>query len=235
MTPPTNGPKDPIRLRFEFVDMLFALAVGEVATHVSALAKSGMTILAARSAYANLAVAVCLVATSWIGWSNSQSAGHGKAATKVFGLPFVLLGIDVVLVVFYYIIAQGVEMPFSVGGQLVIAPSATSEAFLVFIVFVTYLLWDFISRALMGDEKFSKNVRVFAARGWISFLCSLPAAYLWLALAGSSEGNANRVVCIDIMLIAIIFLFRAIKEANRRWIWTCGAGFVVGRLVWHYL
>ncbi|HEV7226134.1 MAG TPA: hypothetical protein VGN42_25730 [Pirellulales bacterium] len=105
------------RLRFEFVDMLFALAIAEVATHVSELLSKGGTLFAAPSAWFDLGLAFLLIVMSWIGWSNSAGMQSVPAATDVFSWPFVVLLIDVALVVVYYILVKGVEMPGQRGGH----------------------------------------------------------------------------------------------------------------------
>jgi hypothetical protein len=203
------------RLRFVFVDMLFALAVAEVATHVSALVKAGQTPFSAPSAWTNLALALCLIAMSWVGWSNSEVMCHIKAATDVFSRSFVVLLTDVLLVIVYYVIAQGVEQPDPTG---LVTATAQNESFWCLVVFGLYIFWDFVTKGL-GESSQDATRRGVMARFWprgkISIACFAECAVILGVCLAKTASTAN-VVFIDLAIIAVVVQFRAMKQGNRR-------------------
>ncbi len=220
----------PRELRFVFVQMLFALTMGEIARQIAALvAQAG--ICDATSSYTHLILATFLVATSWVGWTRSE-ASKKLRVEDVFSWPFVVLLLDVFLVICYFIVVKGAEMPNSTGD---VTPSAENEAFWVLIVFVGYLLWDFLTKAVIIDPPTSSSStpvkgsppssgrptlrqrffgRRFWERGWISLVCTTLALLAWLLLRSAS--TLQSVVLVDITLLSLVLLFRALKQEK----WT---------------
>lgn len=154
-----NMDATPRGLRFVFVQMLFALTVGEVARQVAVLVDA-VAIREAASSYAHLVFATVLVATSWVGWTRSVAPGNQLRVDSVFSLPFLVLLLDVALVIFYFVIVKGVEMP-SVDTHIVI-PSAKNESFWTLIIFLGYLLWDFLTKAVAGNDPPRFRNRLFS-------------------------------------------------------------------------
>src|SRR5688572_9417028 len=103
-------------LRDTFVEMLFALAVAQVAIHAAdillarALDGSALSGLERGAAFSHLAVALLLIATSWVGWMRSASPGRHIQENGVFSWWFVGLLLDVILVVVYFVITRSVEV-----------------------------------------------------------------------------------------------------------------------------
>lgn len=206
-------------IRFVFVEMLFALTIAEVATQVATMVSDGVGIRAGSSSYAHLLLATMLVAASWIGWKNSVAKGNQVPVSNVFDLGFLVLVLDVALVVCYFILVRGAEKPH----DGIIIHSANNETLWILIVFVGYFLWDVLTKAVAPSSERPFLKRLFGPelwkRGRISFVCLLLALLIWFFLR--SVSNQGSVVLADTSLLALVFLFRALKDGKKGWIWIC--------------
>jgi hypothetical protein len=133
----------PRELRFVFVQMLFALTMGEIARQVAALV-SQAGIYEATVSYTHLILATFLVATSWVGWTRSE-ASKKLRVEDVFSWPFIVLLLDVFLVICYFIIVKRAETPKSTGK---IIPSAENETFWVLIFLLAIFCGIFLRKLL---------------------------------------------------------------------------------------
>jgi hypothetical protein len=189
--------------------MLFALAVAEVAVRwAQVAAKFGLS-SGAWPAHLHLVLAICIIATSWIGWSWSMAAGNIKPIQHAFSIEFCVLLVDVTLVILYFMIARSVEFVEVDSGA-----SAREETFLVSTIFGIYFLWDFLTKALFkSDQPNESSARAFWLRGRVSFSCFLISLVgVWLI----SDVKSPLGVCMaDISLIALVFLFRALKRGRQ--------------------
>ena len=59
-------------LHRDFVGMLFALAIAEVAVQASGVVNSGADLRDAIAAYSHLILAAVTIAASWVGWGQSE-------------------------------------------------------------------------------------------------------------------------------------------------------------------
>ena len=133
------------QLHREFVGMLFALAIAEVAVQASGY--SGVDLHDSMVAYSHLVLAAMTIAASWVGWGHSS---YGLSDIRsLFSKDFVLLAVDLWLVVLYFFLARGVE-PLTIppgGGTAVVAPSLANEKALMACIFATYVVWDLITKS----------------------------------------------------------------------------------------
>ena len=153
-----NGPE----LHFSFVEMLFALAIAQVAIGVADLIQDDWDYL---PAYFHLLLAIIVITTSWVGWR--QSAFSGSKVKTIFGRDFIELMLDVLLVIFYFILARGVESPHENKNMTV---PAENEAFWVMVIMISYFVWDCVSK--WGEEnQFYEGwkSKELIQRGWASF------------------------------------------------------------------
>lgn len=192
------------RIHLAFVEMLFALAIGQFAVEFSKLIdyqlKSHQTFLAVFPAYSHLVLAFLVISTSWVGWRNSPFCGtHIK---DVFSWNFLELVTDIALVVMYFILARAVEIPDSPDSSL--SPNASFEVYTVAVIITTYLFWDIISARSNPQKKFRERL-------WVSVCCtSISWILVWRSIGGS--GTIPAVLLADFCLIALILTFRAMKR-----------------------
>ncbi len=209
-------------LRFGFVEMLFALTAAEIALQAADVVKNFETDLVALPAYTHLMFATILVATSWVGWLKSKAPGNRAPLDSVFSAAFIVLLVDVFLVICYFIVVKGVDIQ-RVGDTIIrIVPSSANETFWSMIIFCVYFLWDILTKAVIvpADER---NKRIWRRligknlwdRAWITTVCLLIAFALWLTTRTFT--NAFSVVAVDVALVALVLLFRALKENSRKW------------------
>jgi hypothetical protein len=184
-------------LHLSFIEMLFALAIAEVAIQVANLIQSPNS-GARLPAYAHLTLATIIIAASWAGWR--QSPFGGSEVKTIFSLNFLELLIDVVLVVCYFVLTRSVELPDDKTKPFV--ASAENECLWVMVIMITYFVWDVVAKR--------ENWGRFFRHVWASFISATLAviSYLWI-LPRQSDKTYSVILC-DASLLSLVLLFRAI-------------------------
>ena len=200
---PTSS-RDQFQVRHRFVGLLFALAMTEVARQGVRLWEP--VAVWSWAAPTHLFLCAMLIATSWVGWSNSIQLK--QRLCEVFDLQFLELLLDILLVFIYFVIVARVEI--TTGTSAVEVPSATPEAWGLVVVFVVYALWDVCTDVVRSRQKFVQALGVHAFASVLCFLLS------YLCLWRCKEVmSVFAVVAVDVSLIAIVFVFRALKRLER--------------------
>ncbi len=201
-------------LHREFVGMLFALAAAELAVQAANVVNSGLDSTACLPAYFHLGLGFAIVATSWVGWGWSKSSG--SAIKSVFSRDFIELALDVWLVVVYFFVAKGVELPVAgANGKPVITPSLANEVLWVVVIFFTYVVWDFWTKLVVGPRKEEGTRRLLIVqRGWASATCAALAFLAFWLLSPMAAPDMAQVLLGDLSLVSLVFLFRAMKTRN---------------------
>jgi len=219
-------------LHREFVGMLFALAIGQVATDAAVVASGTVTAPNSLPTYSHLILAAIVIAASWVGWGQSD---HSLSdINSIFSFDFIELAVDLWLVVLYFFLVNGTELPQAIPGSNAsfVKPDAASECKWIFAIFISYLIWDVISKITPPKPKkrtkqsatkskstyswFPRNEKgnsVVIQRGWASILCTCLA---YLAYVSSTRVGTDiaRVLLADLALLSLVFLFRALKLAD---------------------
>jgi len=249
-------------LREAFVEMLFALATAQLAINAAEVFAISAGVEEKLPAYAHLFVALLLIACSWVGWRQSASPGMRIRITTVFQWSFVGLLLDVLLVVLYFIVVQGVEV--NTGGTKLTQASARPEVQSLFYVFFVYAVWDLIADILSPNcipkgpvsvQKIFATIRAGFVSVFASILC---LALVWsLFRPAAKTTSPQQVIALDIALAAIILLFRSAKglekpfsrwlrvtdwrafkeprEANlpqQIWGWVCFGVYIIALVAW---
>ena len=212
-------------LREAFVEMLFALAISQVAIHVADVVRIDANFASKLPALAHLTVALVLISASWVGWRQSVSPGIKEARVKyIFSLPFVGLLLDVFLVIVYFVVVRSVEIDEKDGARFLTAPSAVPEAQWIVVVFGIYVAWDLVTDVLSPGcipehlrrlEWLSKLGRAALTSVYCSVVC-LAMATIALMLAQGHRRSAE-VLLVDGMLLTTILFFRTIKTTETFW------------------
>lgn len=198
-------------LHREFVGMLFALAIAEVAVQASTVVNAGIVFSDALPAYSHLVLAATVIATSWVGWGWSKS-GLSRIKT-VFSRDFGELLLDVWLVAVYFFIAKGVELSQdNASGKLQIVPSLRNESLWVMTMFITYFVWDLWTKPIWDRS----GRLVLCQRGWASLSCAVLAVVAFVYLPRATKVDTWSAVTGDSSLLLLVFLFRAMKLKNLR-------------------
>ena len=201
-------------LRWTFVEMLFALAVSQVAIHAADLVALDDPWSEKLPAIAHLTATFLLIATSWLGWRRSRSPGMLEELKYIFSLRFLALLSDVFLVVVYFIMARSVEIEINDGITLG-APSARPESIGLFIVFLIYTVWDLSTDVLSpgcvpGDQLLSKKgFKAAFVSTFASVACLAFTGLVWIF--ATPNAAQYEVVALDFALICVILLFRQLK------------------------
>lgn len=212
-------------LRFTFVEMLFALAVSQVAMSAADLASLHDSVWKMLPAIFHLILCVAVIATSWVGWRRSQSPGAKPPIASIFGLRFVELLIDVALVILYFILVKSIEIEQVYGSptpQLVKPPSATPEAGWICVIFGVYVAWDLIADVLSPGclaaplNTTAPGLWKKLAVGAASTCSSIACLVLSLIVVWRSQNATSvlTVVILDVALLCVVLLFRVLKTVE---------------------
>jgi len=161
----SNQSESGTQLHLTFVEMLFALAIGQIAIELSKIIDyqlmSTQPFLSVVPAYSHLLLAAVVISTSWVGWRNSRFSGtHIK---DVFTLDYIELAVDVILVFMYFVLARAVDIPDSPNDSF--TPIASFEAKTVAIIISTYAVWDIVS-CRTDSTKLKQRL-------WASIICTI--------------------------------------------------------------
>jgi len=191
------------QLHLTFVEMLFALAIGQVAIDVGSLVilqmQDSIDLGTSLPAYCHLLLATIVIATSWVGWRNSEVSG--SRIGSVFCWDFVELLVDVFLVICYFLLARLAELP--TGSSKTIVPDASPETRMIVIVMVAYVVSDLLS--CRGGHWSKLKLRVWASG------VSLVISCIALRVLPLDSDNRKSVILRDCALLGLVFLFRAMK------------------------
>lgn len=210
-------------IHFGFVELLFALAAAQVGIAAADLVESipadELTIPQIIAVASHLLLAGFVIAASWVGWGHSEYGPRGDDVKTVFGWDFVELFIDVLLVVFYFILVRAVEAPvLGPDGGRVLTPSAAPEARWIAVILVTYFIWDLVSKR--------GKWRQLRLRIAYSTTCACLGVALWFVLPIGTT-HAIAVTACDIALLSLMLLFRALKGERGGLAIACGVAMVM--------
>lgn len=204
-------------LRYTFVEMLFALAVGQVAIHTAdflSVTASPMQLLPAAM---HMALSLLVIGTSWIGWRQSQSPGMKQQIQSIFSRRAIGLLLDVLLVILYFILVRSVELQQKNGDTLLTPASAVPEAKWLAVVFAIYIAWDLLADVFSPNCLTEKSLfwRIWQAIrvGVVSIAASTVCLGMaWIVFSHASEATTPiQVALLDCALIVIVLLFRVLK------------------------
>lgn len=208
------------KLRHEFVGMMFAVAIGEVGLQTAALFQAGHY-LHFLPAWTHLIVATIMIATSWVGWTLSVAPGARRDVKGVFEWEFVVLLVDVILVILYFILVRSVD--FEKGEAAPHIAQASSVALLIVIIFALYLFWDLLTKILIFwkyRDKSKKGIfQHYNSAWWLSSGVRILPSTLCLVLAYFAmrfveNVDASHLLTADIAMVGIVLLFRALKDLS---------------------
>ncbi len=198
-------------LRHEFIAMVFAVAVGEVGIELASLFKL-RNFVHFLPGYAHLVLATFLIAASFVGWSKSPSPGAQRNVRKVLEWEFVLLLLDMALVIIYFLLVRSVDFEKAGEGNNAFkyVPDASADAGWLWKIFVIYVIWDFLAKFVIEERKEKVPLKNRVWRTVVTFFC-LALSYIAAkyCVPGISPEN---VLVADASLIALVLLFRALKD-----------------------
>jgi hypothetical protein len=203
---PSPNKGDAQDVDISFVDILFALVVGEA---LDVLTRAGTMTAAGRS---HLAFAGLLTIMSWIGYHNSDHRYIGRisfdlrAPRQLTALAKFLT--DVGLVVLYWLAVRTTEGGFAGSST---HPSWRSSALLALISFGLYLVWDYLSWATPREQ--GKSRQKYGTRrrktSWLfAALVLLVAVSAWLAKPDTDWS----VTAVNVALSVLVVTYRFTKD-----------------------
>jgi hypothetical protein len=238
-TPKLHEAKAEPKLRHEFVGMMFALAIGEVAIQTAVLIRGGNWVHFL-PAYSHLFLTAMLIAASWVGWTLSPSPGARKDVQGVFQMGFLVLLIDVFLVVVYFILAKTVDITGE--GSPKLKASAHPESVWILVIFATYFVWDILTKIViyLVERRTEPWFRNYGSRMIPTIIC---LGMAWIAKPLFDAADAPHVLTADLALLSLVMLFRALKglvdsltkpniprKVPFAWTVVCIVGFALGAI-----
>ncbi|MGV3485365.1 MAG: hypothetical protein ACO1RT_13180 [Planctomycetaceae bacterium] len=207
------------QLHLTFVEFLFSLAAAEIALRFAYIFDQGADWYSWGfvATVSHLAMAMILIAASYIGWSRSQSSHRDTRLVSVLSWDFVELLLDVTLVIAYFVLVHLSEEPdktHSGAGPAPIAVSLIPEAICIPAIFALYVVWDCVSK--FPGRLDPKSGHPFGAdklceRGWISVLLMILSAAVSF-ICWTPNATASQVIAFDVAMIGLVVLFRELKE-----------------------
>jgi hypothetical protein len=218
-------------LRVAFVEMLFALAVSEVAIHAAELAQVTNTEGNRLPAIMHLALGLLIIATSWVGWRQSASPGMHERIKTVVSWQFIGLLLDVLIVVLYFVLIKQVEVKTKEDTPRLIPASARPESLWLCWIFAVYAFWDLCTDVFPPEclkwegLGYLRKVWIFVRASFVSVFASIVCGGMSCYVYNRAEGDltAEKIVALDIALICIVVLFRLLKLCENflsRWLWV---------------
>jgi hypothetical protein len=202
------------KLRFDFIGMMFALAIGQVGIQIGDFYSTNISLIKYPFILSHLGLAVFIISSSWIGWRNSYSTGSQNPLNDNFGISYLILVLDLILVICYFILVKGVEQYNPLTNK--IQPDSSFEVRWIFKIFIIYFIWDIASKIVKIENpttlKIRSNFKQFISRGYQSAL-SLSIVY-FIINPMIIKQTSNSVVLTDIALLFVFILFRALKIIN---------------------
>lgn len=209
-----------INLRKVFVQLLFSLAIGQVAIRSGYLVIAGATVNDYYYSYLHLLLCVIIITTSWVGWYNSKSPHNSDVVASVFSLQYIILLVDMFLVICYFIIVSGAEVSSSSKLTDIPKPNSHIEVFWSMVIFSTYFIWDIITKLVKFtytydclSKKINRKITwagILHKRIWPTILCCICSIIIYEFM--NDESKISQVALIDVTLIALFLTFRGFKE-----------------------
>lgn len=218
-------------LRHEFVAMMFAVAIGEVGVQTASLVQADHWVHFL-PAYSHLFLATMVITASWVGWTRSPSPGAREDVASVVGREFVVLLLDVFLVVVYFILVKSVDI--KEGQPLKLNASAQPETRWIFVIFVTYVFWDLVTKGTDYVKRKTISLREWSAKYGVRMLPTIGClVFLYLMKPYFYAADAPHVLTADIALVCLVLVFRTLKlvvgpQAERKWATICTVLLLVG-------
>jgi hypothetical protein len=211
---------DPTTSGISFVDILFALAVGEVlAPLVPWAANHSKHSLPAPIVW-NLVVALVLILTSFIGYHNSQN--RPLFTVRFVNVSLCKFALDILTVIVYFLFASFAA----------VSPAQTQTLLLlVVLVFGLYLLWDVatwyekkrtIYRTAWTKAAADPDRPDIVEGAWTDFnywravptvagLLIIGGLYAW-SLQQRTPLPTHDVITVDVLVIALLVVYRIAKD-----------------------
>jgi hypothetical protein len=213
-------------LRVAFLEMIFALAISDVAVHLADLVDAdknrlgqAITWVDKMPSVAHLAIGFFLVTCSWVGWRMSPSPlMKGTAISDLFTVTFFTMLLDVAIVILYFLLIKGVEVQNKAGNCFIDPPDAKPECMWMFFIFAVYAIWDLFTD-IFNQKAWGQmsDVPELRKKKWLAIFLSPLASLICVGLSFFAWHEASRcssntqVILIDIALIALVFGFRLLK------------------------
>ena len=187
-----------------FIDILFALVIGQVLLEV----RWPSLYPVITTGHASMLVAAFVTIASWIGYNNS----HNKPQYRIqfINWPLIQFFIDISLVFFYWLMVIAAEDDGHDGSS----PAVLAK--LLLFIFSLYILWDITSwRISKYESESSQSARRRIHRFLITLGSTVLSAVAWW-VASTIEMTARAEYWIDSALILISLGFRFAKDWQSR-------------------
>ena len=197
-------------VRKDLVQVFFGLVLTQIAVYITSLVeiwKPGS--MDYWAAWSHLILSFVLTTASWFGWQGSVRKSKFDEEASIFQWAYFLSVVDIILVGLYFLLVHQVEVANvnafpSAQVPEITRPSARPETVIVLIVFVVYAVWDSTSSFAEGKPY----------GPWPSIVCGLLVLPAFCPIA-TARGESILVILMDVYLIGVILLFRALKRLQK--------------------
>ena len=197
-------------IRWVFVSFLYTVVASDIASKISRVFCNWekMAIIR-RTALSHLALAAVVVITSWLGWSLGTASGSYARVTEVISRPTLLLLMDFILLVLYYVLESGIEV------EGIKPQDAAHVSLWCMVIMFGYVVWNIIIRFVGSSPGVS-----FFGQISVSFGCAMLSSVAFYLFKRMKSAPPCSVLAADVALISLFLLFRAMKQdefLHTRW------------------
>lgn len=211
---------DPSSTGISFVDILFALVITEILNPVQHWISSAHGSLPSVEIM-NLLLVLTISLTSWIGYHSSVN--RPQFQIDFFNLELAKFLLDIIMVVLYFLMAS-VAVRGTHGLKIL--------ALFTFLSFLAYDIWDHVSKAQKGKEKYSIafmdsketlpptvtwSTKYHAGRHAATIICLILTAVIWALTEWltptKGAPSVTWAIATDSALMGVLIFFRFLKHA----------------------
>ena len=162
-----------------------------------------------------LLLASFVLGTSWIAWTLAFKMKYVSAPKKVLSWEAVLVIVDFVILTIYFNFVAIVGRERECQHPDSPKPYHKHASYWVGVILLSYIVWDIFADILIpvfGDHIGATPETYFWRHSWMSVFCACLTWLGFVRLKRIRSGHKWRVIAGDGALVALIFVFRALKQ-----------------------
>lgn len=220
-----------------FISFLYAWIAANIAEHFSHVSANWSEYERSKQkwwsvpVYSHLFLAAFVVGTSWLGWTQAIIE-HNIGFGDVIAPSSLLLIVDFWILGTYFSFVAAVNKA-RLSSPHQTSPSSEHAAYWVMLILLAYLAWDSFTYYVFPRWIDHKAEDDFWPRSWMTVICLLLAIVAFMVLKRVKASRPFWTMTADISLIALILLYRALKQIAISFPHSATAQ--IGNLTWYPL
>jgi len=197
--------------QLSFLDLLYAVPVGDLATRVSTATPAQVS----SADWSALAVIMATIVFSWIGLHKDRAARLDKSHrrgpigdTKFWSLEFVQFLIEIVIVGVYFSMGLYLNLP-AENKKATELPAEDWLTGLLLLIFILYLAWDLIDTRLARSGPWREPAWDGAV---VTMKSLIPAAAIFIIVLITKPQTPVPVIILNAWLVILLYAYRFAQD-----------------------